>query len=405
MHDPLIVPDEYIAVLEEVLSTSLRKEDLHSPTTKRFLGEVAKTVQIISEGLTQDRDSFVKSKYLRKEGQRRAYLAYYVTTNFLKLWPPLRELRQSGFWSRGSIKHLDLGSGPGTAAFGLWSYLHEEQGIECSSLLTDLLQENLTEAERALRPFARKMKCAPEFSTAVWDLRRPADIPHKIKEQGPYDVITMMNVINELPEEGDEYLISSIMSLLKEDGGIVMIEPSAREQSRRALRFRDRLVAHKAFVYSPCTRYGECPALKEEDNWCHTEVRWDRPAFIKFIDDLAGTLRLSLKFTYGVFRKQDTNLSDVHQPTRNFSTTGRIVSEVFHEKGRTRLILCNQEGRCEHVMNKRDKSGENKDITKAERYDLVVTSDLEVREYDVKVRDGSVFHIKSDSSGAPNVDK
>jgi hypothetical protein len=123
MHDPLIVPDDYIASLEEVLGTSLGKDALHSPATKRMLTEAAKTVQQISEGLTQDRDSFVKSKYLKKHDQRRAYLLYYVTTNFLKLWPPLRELAQSGFFDRGEIKHLDLGSGPGTAAFGLWSYL------------------------------------------------------------------------------------------------------------------------------------------------------------------------------------------------------------------------------------------------------------------------------------------
>jgi hypothetical protein len=134
-------------------------------------------------------------------------------------------------------------------------------------------------------------------------------------------------------------------------------------------------------------------------------VRWERPAFIKFIDDLAGTLRLSLKYTYTVLIKPDKNLSDLHQPARDFSSTGRIVSEIFHEKGRTRLILCNQEGRREHVMNTRDRSAENRDILKAERYDLVVLRDLEVREHDVKVNEESVFNIKSDFSGAPNVDK
>jgi ribosomal protein RSM22 (predicted rRNA methylase) len=158
-------------------------------------------------------------------------------------------------------------------------------------------------------------------------------------------------------------------------------------------------------VYAPCTRDGGCPALLDEDDWCHTEVRWQRPEFIKFVDDLAGTLRLSLKFTYGVFLNHDKNLSDLHQPERNYQTTGRIVSEVFLEKGRTRLILCNQEGRREHILNTRDKTAENRDLIKAERYDLVVTRDLEVREHDVKVTSRSVFNIKSDHSGAPNVDK
>jgi ribosomal protein RSM22 (predicted rRNA methylase) len=405
MHDPLIVPDDYIASLEEVLGTSLGKEALHSPATKRMLTEAAKTVQQISEGLTQDRDSFVKSKYLKKHDQRRAYLLYYVTTNFLKLWPPLRELAQSGFFDRGEIKHLDLGSGPGTAAFGLWSYLDQVESLaQCFSLLTDSLDENLKEAEKALRPFAMRVAAAPSLATATWDIRNTS-IPEAVQKGAPYDMITMMNVVNELPEEIDDALIERLLSLLKDDGAIIMIEPSTRELSRRALRFRDHSVQKGAFVYAPCARYGGCPALIDEDNWCHTEVRWERPPFIKYVDVIAGTLRLSLKYTYAVFLKQDKNLSDLHQPVRDFTTTGRIVSEVFLEKGRTRLILCNQEGRREHVMNTRDKTGENREILKAERYDLVVVRDLEVREHDVKVTEASVFNIKSDFSGAPNVDK
>ncbi len=405
MHDPLIVPDDYIASLEEVLGTPLGKDALHAPATKRMLTEAAKTVQQISEGLTQDRASFVKSKYLKKHDQRRAYLLYYVTTNFLKLWPPLRELGQSGFFDRGEIKHLDLGSGPGTAAFGLWSYLDSIQSsTKCSSLLTDSLDENLKEAEKALRPFAKRVSNAPTLATATWDIRNTT-IPDAVEKGAPYDVITLMNVVNELPEEMDDALIDRLLSLVKDDGAIIMIEPSTREVSRRSLRFRDRSVTKGACVYSPCTKYGGCPALIDADDWCHTEVRWERPPFIKYIDDIAGTLRLSLKYTYAVFLKQDKNLSDRHQPARNFSTTGRIVSEVFLEKGRTRLILCNQEGRREHVMNTRDKTGENREILKAERYDLVVTRDLEVREHDVKVTEGSVFNIKSDSAGASDVDK
>lgn len=405
MHDPLIVPDDYITSLEEVLGTPLGKDALHTPATKRMLAEAAKTVQQISEGLTQDRASFVKSKYLKKHDQRRAYLLYYVTTNFLKLWPPLRELAQSGFFDRNEIAHLDLGSGPGTAAFGLWSYLDSIQSsTKCSSLLTDSLDENLKEAEKALRPFAKRVSNATTLATTTWDIRNTT-IPDAVEKGAPYDIITLMNVVNELPEEMDDALIDRLLSLVKDDGAIIMIEPSTREVSRRSLRFRDRSVAKGAFVYAPCTKYGGCPALIDADDWCHTEVRWERPPFIKYIDDIAGTLRLSLKYTYAVFLKQDKHLSDRHQPARNFSTTGRIVSEVFLEKGRTRLILCNQEGRREHVMNTRDKTGENREILKAERYDLVVTRNLEVREHDVKVTEGSVFNIKSDSAGASDVDK
>lgn len=405
MHDPLILPSEYIASLEEVLGTMLGKDAMHSPSARRILQEAAKSVQQISEGLTKQRDSFVASKYLKKHDQRRAYLLYYVTTNFLKLWPPLRELAQSEFFDRENVKHLDVGSGPGTSAFGLWSFL-DSSGSQatCSSLLTDSLNENLIEAEKSLRPFKQRLASKPELSTTVWDLRH-SSIPDRIEKSGPFDLITIMNVVNELPEDGDERLIGKLMSLLRDDGAIIMIEPSMREVSRRSLRFRDRVVASGAFVFAPCARYGGCPALAGEDNWCHTEVPWERPPFIKFIDDITGTLRLSLKFTYAVFRKQDKNLVDVDLPERDFVNTGRVVSEVLREKGRTRMTICNQEGLREYVMNTRDKTKENKAVLKGERYDLVATKGVEVREHDVKIGQEAVFHIQSDSSGAPNVDK
>jgi ribosomal protein RSM22 (predicted rRNA methylase) len=229
MHDPLIVPDEYIATLEEVLSVALGKDAVHSRATKQKLQDIARSVQTISEGLTQDRDAFVRSKYLKKQDQRKAYLLYYVTTNFLKLWPPLRELAQSGFFERKTVNHLDLGSGPGTAAFGLWSYLHQEQsGVACTSFLTDSLTENLSEAERSLRPFASKLSTDLKLTTALWDLRQASTIPSVVKSSGPYDLITMMNVVNELEEVGDAQLIDSLRSVLGPTGAIIMIEPATR---------------------------------------------------------------------------------------------------------------------------------------------------------------------------------
>ncbi len=244
-----------------------------------------------------------------------------------------------------------------------------------------------------------------------------------------------MNVLNEVDEAHDANIIAMLGSRLAAGGAIVMIEPASREESRRALRFRDRMVEAGFHVYAPCCRTGGCPALEDEDNWCHTEIAWERPEFIKAIDDEVGTLRLSLKSTYAVFFREDVNVVDFSNESardrRSFDSvnflppgrkeiysaqddnsggarflkTGRVVSERFDEKGRVRMFICNERGRNEYVMNKRDKSAGNRDALKAERYDLVQIEGVEERQHDVKIGMDGVFHTLINAEGCEIVDK
>lgn len=404
MHKPLVIPTDYIDALEEVLNVPFASEVTRE--TNRYLTKTANAVASISQGLTVEREEFVRSKYLKKQEARNAYLLYYMTTNLLKLWPPLRELEQSKFFSnRNSVRHLDLGSGPGT---GIWSLLLflEDFGIECASefTLSDSLRENLSAGEQFYRLLSKKLKNKPTGSYETWDMTKPGMIPTAISAKGSYDLITLMNVINELPESNDEVLIASLEELLAAKGALIVIEPSTRELSRRALRFRDRMVAKGMQVYAPCTHQLNCPALQDPDNWCHTEVPWERPPFIKTIDDQAGTLRLSLKFTYTTYLKQEINQRNLFMDERQ-NSAGRVVSQSFREKGRTRFVVCSEMGLKEHVLNKRDQNKGNGEAAKVERYDLVGMNGVEVREHDVKIGPDAVFNINSDSSGASDVDK
>lgn len=406
----LELPQKYIHALEEVLSIKLSENALiKKGPNRQKLERIARSVTDLSQGLTKDHSAFTVSRYLSDRDMRTAYLLYYMSTNLLKLWPPLRELEAGGFFAgRRSIKHLDIGSGTGTA---VWSallfveeYLKEVEAVEF--YLTDLVEQNLTSAReffRHLQPWP--FRVLPDYSGIdAKKITRGTKEFDELQAKGPFDIITLMNVVNELDTEGEAERIDTLLSLLKEDGSIIMIEPSAKEQSRRALQFRDALVERGAFVYSPCTRTGGCPALQHTDDWCHTEVAWDRPAFIAFIDDLAGTLRLSLKSTYGVFLKRDQNLSDHFLAKRDFYNSGRIVSDIFREKGRSRGFICNEYGRWEYVQNKRDRGEGNKRFADAERYDLVAMNGIEQREHDRKVGEGATFHTLMSSEGARAVD-
>lgn len=402
----LTIPPEYTRALEEVLGITLSKDALNQRETKNRVRRIAEHVAQISEGLTLDRDEFVRSAYLRDEEQQQAYLLYYTTTNLLKIWPPLRELARSGFFEEHSeIRHLDIGTGTGAAVWGLATYLGQEQPTvrTLSTRATDKLPKNLKLVER----FATAFKSIPKLvlSTSQLDLTELFEPNESLSDHPPkHDLITMMNVLAEIDETHDEKIAKYVDVSLAEGGAIIMIEPASRELSRRALRFRNRMVVAGWHVYSPCCKSGGCPALDEKDNWCHTEIAWERPEFIRAIDDEIGTLRLSLKCTYAVFVRQDLNLSDTLLGRRDFQAAGRVVSELFDEKGRYRAFICNEAGRREFVMNKRDKSSSNRDIAKLKRYDLVQIDGIEPREHDVKVGSGSRVYRMSDSEGCVNVD-
>lgn len=400
IRDALQIRDEYTSALEQRLGFDLHPANLATRNGKAYIAKKAEIVSQINEGLTKKRADFFASEYLRNKEIREGYLLYYMTTNLLKIIPPLRELAQSKFLEQTTaLRILDLGTGTGAAVWGLLSYLQEEKkNIPVEITLTDSLEENLSEAEKFSKFFISSIgHIGPLPSFQKFDLRNPKQLPEKIKGSAPFHLITMMNVLNELDESNDMMLFEMIMSLLDEHGAVIMIEPATRTESRRLLRFRDLAVRNGATIYTPCTRQEGCPALIKEDDWCHTEMKWERPPFIKAIDDIAGTLRLSLKSTYMILRKDGVTLSNA---LASMDKLYRIVSERFDEKGRVRSVLCGENGRYEHVMNKRDLSESNGDFQNLERYDLVKLSGSEVREHDIRLPKEAQFSIVLPNLGA-----
>jgi len=401
---PLQISDEYIAALSQRLGFDLSPQNLVTRNGNAYIAEKAALVSQISEGLTKSRNSFLASEYLKDKKIREAYLLYYMTTNMLKVIQPLRELALFDFFERESLKVLDLGTGTGAAVWGLLSYLREVRKSTLLDItLSDSLDKNLGEAQNfskfLISPISHLGHIGlirPILSFQKFDLQKLNEISSKIKKGAPYQLITMMNVLNELDEGNDRALLEMLTSLLDEHGAIIMIEPATRLESRRLLRFRDIATANGTTVFSPCTRQVGCPALTQEDNWCHNELDWERPAFIKAIDDITGNLRLSLKSTFIILRKDGVTLSDSLKEKNLY----RVVSKRFDEKGRIRAFLCGENGRREYVLNKRDLTYSNKDFKDVERYDVVKVAGEEIREHDNRITELSPISIVLPNLGA-----
>jgi ribosomal protein RSM22 (predicted rRNA methylase) len=382
----LTTSELYTKTLEEVLGMKLGRDDVKRRETRASLERIAESVKKLNEGLTVGRESFLAQHYLSDPEIRKAYQLYYTTTNYLKIIPPLRELAVSKFFDRPTLRILDLGSGAGAAIWGILDFLETElqQEIDIQITAVDSVPQNIKDIQRFHLLYQKHCTAVKsKLTQKVHDLETPISFDQK------FDLIVMMNTLNEVSAEAEQRLLTTLPTLLTENGVVLLIEPATRKQSRRLLTFRDSAVTNDWTIYSPCTRQSNCPALENADNWCHSEYKWERPDFIRIIDEAGETLRLSLKSTYIVMNRHGQTLPNI----LGKQNLWRLVSERFDEKGRTRAILCGEPARAQFIMNKRDKTAENKEFMKVERYDIIeITGDVP-REHDRQIIGSSQANI------------
>ena len=91
---------------------------------------------------------------------------------------------------------------------------------------------------------------------------------------------------------------------------------------------------------------------------------------------MVGHIRKSLKFSYLILSRRNIHLSEFIAPKRNFTNQFRVVSDLFKEKGRRRIFLCNDLGRNECLKNKRDNSEKNGAFDDLELYDIIQIDSL-----------------------------
>ena len=379
------LPEEYISFLETTFHINLRE-----PKAKD-LKAIAQTVHRISEALTRKkfREEFIKSTYMNDDVFRQAYLLYFTTCNLLKIFYPLSEIALSSFFEKKKdMKVLDLGSGTGTMIFGFslwhdsWRQTSARQGgLESLNFTACDQSQN---ALQELKQNFEKLCSAHKIETHSADIETITPLPQK------FDLITGANFLNEVSETANSKVLEILRQNLKDDGFAILIEPALIETSRALLAFRDRALTTGLHVYSPCFTQKNCHALIHAGDWCHHAMEWERPKFIEVIDKMVGNIKKSLKFSYIVLTKQDVHLGDFLFKERNFETQFRVVSELFNEKGRKRIFLCNDLGRNSFIKNNRDDLKTNESFDELKRYDVVEIKKFEVRKNDVQIQKESI---------------
>jgi ribosomal protein RSM22 (predicted rRNA methylase) len=155
---------------------------------------------------------------------------------------------------------LDLGAGPGTAAWAATEYFPAIEKVSLVERDVELLQIGKTLAAESSHP---------GLHNAHWtsaDLRTITPNPH--------DVIVLSYALGELTPSDARRLVTATWKAAKL---LVLIEPGTPKAFVRMAELRKQLIAEGAAIAAPCPHERECPLLLRGD-WCHFSERVERTA-------------------------------------------------------------------------------------------------------------------------------
>jgi hypothetical protein len=270
--------------------------DAVSPLRPKHRALLAQEIRDLSRDLTRDRGSGLAPNYLSDKAKLAAYVRYFLPWNLLRLGRLLAALPLDPP-EGGHI--LDAGAGPLTFVQALWL------------ARPDLRERPLrfTCADRT--PAGMRLGLALFSALAgdsPWDVRLVhASFPRCL--EGPYDLIALVNVINEQMlgltrggsrGEGRDDLAETLLGALAPAGRLLVVEPGTRMCGRRISGLRRALLEAGGSVSSPCTHQDACPLGRPEaKSWCHfnCSVR-GAPAWLAALSAEAGLPKTSLSLSF-----------------------------------------------------------------------------------------------------------
>lgn len=296
-----------------------------------------------------------------------AYAAYYLPANALKLSLVLEEAFLFGLPLTATggegLRWMDVGSGPGTAFWGLawWAaqrgvdfgFLGLEQSNAFLKIAASLSSELLSEP--LLRKHARSVRWE-RFKHGKPGSQSLLDLVRSLEPQ----VLSMMNSVGELMPDlaarghSLEELVAELARASSKDGKprwLVVVEPGSRAASRELLELREKLRALESVrVWLPCLDARPCGALARPEDWCHEEAAMVFPDWMNELGAGAGLRKEAMLFSYLVL-----SVGRHPEPPPRWPSSGaRVVSQTMREKGLTQCFLCTQAGkRKARVLNSR----------------------------------------------------
>ena len=295
-----------------------------------------------------------------------SYVLGFMPGNAIRVGAAWSELDRVGFRFAESfkqagkpIKAIEFGAGPASGAVGIglgeaargtpqfvdWDWALIEQDRAALQFGAKWLERAYTELGLTanVRPFHRKIDAGEDGFL-------PRNAPR-------FQLFLSSYFLNELAEDQSvvaDKLMQAWDRHLEDEAIIVLVEPALKLQSRRLLSLRAELLRKferdaartrapsPYHVITPCLGHQACGALAAPEDWCHEEVLWWRPPFLKQIDALCGLDRRTLPFSYLVIakspRSREELLPDLAKTTRH-----RLVSPTHSEGKDLEFYTCGED--------------------------------------------------------------
>ncbi len=306
-----------------------------------------------------------ETHYSFQKAEAEAYAAYYLPVNSLKVPLVLEESFLLGMdpLPSGETNWLDLGTGPGTAFWGLaWWCAQRGKKLRFTGWDQSPAFARIAGALTASRPFG----ATAEFLAGKDD---PLTL---IRQRRPTHVSFVNSLAEIFPDSEQRWLeIQKILQALREleraDGKprfLLLLEPGSRESSRELAALKDRLPADPVgHVLLPCLDARACGALANPQDWCHEEVGCEFPHWVNELGAQAGLRKDSLLFSYAWIQ------SGAGRPGA-LAGGMRMVSQRMERKGQVECRFCTAQGKRMVRVQRSKATAANEEFFRCSRGDL-----------------------------------
>lgn len=316
---------------------------------------------------------------------RLAYLLYFMPCNLYRVASVWAELARLGYrWpahlgSHTSLKAIEFGAGPATGASGIAAgEAHAKAGVPTSGSWA-LLEQDRAVLKLGVNWSSRYFASQGFSDWSVRPFHKSIDfsaplLPANAPKFNLWVMSYFLNELTETPAQIADRLLQAWDAHLEEEGMVILVEPALKLQSRKLLEIRNELIARKSpmRVLLPCLGEQSCGALASPEDWCHEEVTWWRPPYLKKIDEMAGLDRKSLPFSYLVLAKTARSVEQVLPELKSSATKSRYrLVSPSHKQGKDQeFFLCGEEGK------RRTRTPLKKGEEQLQRGDILLDADV-----------------------------
>lgn len=265
------------------------------------------------------------TRFIATEAHRIAYAATRMPATYAAVFAVLCEAKRL-LPDEQITSLLDLGTGPGTAAWAACEVFAPLQKITLIERDRELIHLGQTFAAQA---------SDEALQHADWlsqDLSQASSFAH-------HDLLICSYALGELPLAQARQVVQTAWQAAGK--ALVILEPGTMKGFALLRQLRADLIAAHGNIIAPCPHQQTCPM--SEADWCHFAARVERSALHRKLK--GGALGYEdEKYAYLVVAKSPAD-----------SATARILRHPQQHSGFIQLQLCTKEGLQEVTITRRDK--------------------------------------------------